>query len=309
MNAAESAQQRDSTRSIPGLTPAHQRRLRTLFRVLSRISPALAARLAAYAFTLPLARSLSAEDDSFLAGARSRRLQTRAGAVQVYEWPGQDPAVLVLHGWISHAARLQPVIDALRAHGLRVVAFDAPAHGRSAGRRADLHGFLGALETVSLECGPIGAVLAHSFGAITAATWLAERGLGPLQAAVLVGLPRDVGYLFESFTIALGLSAPVVRRLRALFRARYGRDPEDYSAQQLAGRIRVPVLLVHGANDELVPVAHAETIAPLLERARLHVVPRLNHSAPLRDPSTVALMADFIAGALRSSGGRTPQAP
>jgi alpha-beta hydrolase superfamily lysophospholipase len=309
MNAGQSANGAQDSRSIPGLTPERERRLRTLFRVLSWLSPALAARLAAYAFTLPLARSLSARDDAFLATARSYRLQTSAGAVQVYEWQGRDPAVLVLHGWISHAARMQPVIDALRARGMRVVAFDAPAHGRSDGRRADLHAFLGALEAVSRDCAPIGAVLAHSFGAITAATWLAGSGVAPLQAAVLVGLPRDVGYLFDSFTITLGLSAPVVQRLRALFRARYGRDPEDYSAQALAGRIRVPVLLVHGAEDELVPVVHSETMAQLLVGSRLHVVPNLNHSAPLRDPPTVALMADFIAGALRSSRERTPPVP
>ncbi len=309
MNAADCGNDPAGTRSIPGLSPERRRRLRSLFRVLGAISPALAARLAAYAFTLPLARAVGPEDAAFLAGAHGRRLQTPVGAVQVYEWPGRDPAVLVLHGWISHAARLAPVIDALRAHGLRVVAFDAPAHGRSDGRRADLHAFLGALETVSRDCGPIGAVLAHSFGAITAATWLAQDHAVPLRAAVLVGLPRDVGYLFDSFTITLGLSAGVVRRLRALFHARYGRDPEDYSAQQLAARIRVPVLLVHGASDELVPVAHSEAIVRLLDGARLHVVPRLNHSAPLRDPPTVALMADFIAGALRSSDGRTPRDP
>jgi alpha-beta hydrolase superfamily lysophospholipase len=277
--------------------------------VLSAISPALAARVAAFAFTLPLARPLSRGDASFLASARGHRLQTPAGAVQVYEWDGRDPAVLVLHGWISHAARLQPVIDALRAHGLRVVAFDAPAHGRSAGRRADLHSFLDALASVSRDCAPIGAVIAHSFGAITAATWLAESGAAPLQAAVLVGLPRDVGYLFESFTITLGLSEPVVQRLRTLFRARYGRDPEDYSAHQLAGRIRVPVLLVHGENDELVPVAHSAKIAQLLERARLRIVPELSHSGPLRDPPTVALMADFLADALKSSDERRPPDP
>jgi alpha-beta hydrolase superfamily lysophospholipase len=309
MNAAVPGNDAAATRSIPGLTPAGERRLRVLFRVLSAISPALAARLAAFAFTLPLARPLSREDAAFLASARSHRLQTPAGAVQVYQWDGRDPAVLVLHGWISHAARLQPVIDALRAKGLRVVAFDAPAHGRSAGRRADLHSFLDALAAVSRDCAPIGAIIAHSFGAITAAIWLAESGAVPLRAAVLVGLPRDVGYLFESFTITLGLSEAVVRRLRALFRARYGRNPEDYSAQQVAGQIRVPVLLVHGEQDELVPVAHSAAIAQQIERARLHVVPELNHSAPLRDPPTVALMADFLSQALRSSDERKPPGP
>jgi len=303
MNAAIPDHDPAATRSIPGLSPAGERGLRVLFRALSALSPGLAARIAAYAFTLPLARSLSQEDIRFLKSARTHRLATPVGPVQVYQWDGADPAVLVLHGWISHAARLQPVIDGLRARGHRVVAFDAPAHGRSAGRRADLHSFLNALEAVSRDCAPIGAIIAHSFGAITAATWLAEHATAPLRAAVLVGMPHDVGYLFESFTITLGLSETVVQRLRALFRARYGRNPEDYSAAQVAARIRVPVLLVHGADDEVVPVSHAERITRLLERVQLHVVPQLNHSAPLRDPATVALMVDFLSEALRSSNG------
>ncbi len=290
-----------SERRIPGLTPPLRRRLRLLFRILAGVSPALAARVAARAFTTPLARALSREDVAYLASARQHRLATAAGAVQVYEWAGTGPAVLVLHGWISHSARLQGVIEALRARGLRVVAVDAPAHGGSDGRRADLYGFLGALSAVSADCAPIGAILAHSFGAIAAAGWLAEGASPSLRAAVLVGLPRDVGYLFESFVLALELPASVVVRMRALFRTRYGRDPEDYSAQRLAARIHVPVLLVHGAADELVPVAHAAAIVQELADGRLHVVPELNHSAPLRDPPTVALMADFIAGALAGS--------
>jgi alpha-beta hydrolase superfamily lysophospholipase len=307
MNAALPGTDPAATRSIPGLNAAGARRVRALFRVLAAISPALAARVAAYAFTLPLARPLRPDDDAFLAGARTHRLRTPGGEVQVYEWDGAEPAVLVLHGWISHVARLQPVIDALRARGARVVAFDAPAHGRSAGRRADLHSFLEALVAVSRDCAPIGAIIAHSFGAITAATWLAENDAAPLRAAVLVGLPRDVGYLFDSFTITLGLSPPVVQRLRALFHARYGRNPDDYSAERVAARIRVPVLLVHGAQDELVPVAHSVRIARLLRDARLCVVPELNHSAPLRDPPTVALMADFLTTALRSSDEGRPR--
>ena len=83
-------------RNIPGLTPATRRRMRTAFRWLSVLSPALAARLALRLFTTPRSRSISTVDAGFLASAATRRLPTAHGEVQMYEWPGDGPAVLVL---------------------------------------------------------------------------------------------------------------------------------------------------------------------------------------------------------------------
>lgn len=286
---------RAPARNLPGLTPARQWRIRALFRLLSALSPALAARFAARLFITPRARRVSDQDAAFLATAAARRLRTAHGDVQIYEWPGAGAAVLVLHGWISYAGQLRPIIEGLLSHGLAVVAFDAPAHGRSGGRQADLASFRDALAAVSSACAPAGAILAHSFGAITAASWLAEDpAAAQLRAAVLVGLPRDIGYLFEIFTIALGLRGEVVQRLRALFRARYGGDPEDYAAPALARRIHIPVLLVHGAADEYIPASHAREVALQLRDGHMQVIAGLSHSAPLRDPDTIELMARFI---------------
>ena len=288
-------------RNIPGLTPARQRRMRALFRLLSAASPALSARFAAWLFITPRTRRVSDQDAAFLATAAGRRLHTPHGDVQIYEWPGAGPAVLVLHGWISYAGQLSSIIEGLLAHGLRVVAFDAPAHGRSGGRQADLASFRDALAAVSSACAPAGAILAHSFGAITAASWLAEHPpTAQLRAAVLVGLPRDIGYLFESFTMAMALRADVIQRLRALFRARYGGYPEDYAEPALARRIHIPVLLVHGEADEYIPAAHAEEVALQLRDGQIQVIAGLNHSAPLRDPDTIELMARFISERLRA---------
>jgi len=282
-------------RSIPGLTPALRQRLRLLFRLLGALSPSLTARLAMRLFTTPRARALSAEESEFLGQAASRRLGFAGGDIQLYEWPAPGPAVVMLHGWISHAARLRMMIEALNARGLRVIAFDAPAHGRSGGRRLDLHRYRDALSAVCAASGPVAAVCAHSFGALTAVSWLAEdpaaRGL---RTAVLIGVPRDVGYLFESFATVMGFSPALAQQVRRSFRRRYGRDPETYCARALAAQIRLPVLLVHGGADELVPPAHSADVAQALAGSRLLVVPELSHGGPIRDAPTVQLMAEFI---------------
>lgn len=288
--------------NIPGLTPALRHRLRVLLRLAGALHPSWAARLALRLFTTPRARALCAQDSIFLAGAAATRLETARGELQLYEWPGAGPAVLVLHGWISHAARLRETIEILCGRGLRVVTFDAPAHGRSPGRRLDLPMYREAMAAVAAACGPIGAVVAHSFGALTALSWLAERPAGSnLRAAVLVGVPHDAGYLLDAFASAMGLEAAVLTRLRGLFRARYGDDPEGFSAARLAQQLRVPLLLVHGGADEFVPAAHSAAVAQSVAGARLHVAPGLLHSGPLRDPATLELMADFIAGHLQES--------
>ena len=287
MTSATGRSRAKPERTIPGLSPPLRGRLRWLFRLVSALSPALAARLAMRLFLTPLARPIEAGEAEFLATARSLQLTTALGRLQAYEWPGPAGAnaVLVVHGWISHAARMAEVIRALRARGLRVVAFDAPAHGRSSGTQADLPAFRQAIDAVTAACGPFHGVLAHSFGALTTAAWLSEQAPAELRAVVLVGMMNNVGYVFESFSQAMALNPQVIVRFRARFRARYGGDPESYASDRLVAQLRVPVLVVHGRIDELVPAGHASEISRQLHDGRLLLVDHLGHSAPLRDPS------------------------
>lgn len=289
-------------RAMPGLSAGLQRRLRTAFRLLSALSPQLAAKLAVRLFMTPRSRQIDPQEAQFLATARAVPLRAGGNRIQAYEWAGNGAAVLIVHGWISHAARMADAINALRGRGLRVVAFDAPAHGRSAGRRADLHAFCAAIEAVSAACGPIGGLLAHSFGALTTVSWLAETQPAAIQAVVLVGLPRDVGYIFESFALALALRADVVTHARELFLRRYGRYPEQYASPALASHLRMPVLLIHGGADEFVPADQAVEVSEQLIDGQLLVLADLRHSAPLHDAHTVEAMADFLASRMPGVG-------
>lgn len=290
MSAAEAP----SERSIPGLSASLKARLRLLFRVLTALSPTLAARLALRLFITPVARPISTEEAAFLATARMRTLATPHGRIQTYEWTASGPTVLVVHGWISHTGRLRHAIAALHAQGFRVLAFDGPGHGRSGGRYADLHAFGETISLMNTEFGPLGAILAHSFGALATAVWLADRAAPELRAAVLVGMPHDIGYILESFTLAMALRPAVVERVRALFHARYGAWPEVYESGALAAQIRVPVLLVHGAADEFVPLEHSRATYPRLAYGELSIRPDLKHSAPLSDAASLDLIAGFL---------------
>ena len=66
----------------------------------------------------------------------------------------------------SRGLRFSSLIDPLVKSGYRVVAFDAPAHGRSSGSHVDLMDHADAIMAVTGKIGPVYGIIAHSFGAV-----------------------------------------------------------------------------------------------------------------------------------------------
>lgn len=283
------------------MSPARLARLRRLFGVVRALSPALAARIALDRFTKPSHRELDAVDAPLLAAARLRRIELDGQPLQLYEW-GPDAAVapcsiVLLHGWGSHAPRWSAFVQGILDRGWRAVAFDAPAHGRSGGRRSNLWQFRIALDAVIRAAGPIDAAIAHSLGAMALASRLADPAATPaLRGAVLVSLPPDLGYLLDSFLQLLQADAALAARVHSLFRQRYGRAASAFDSRESVCRILPPTLLVHDRDDPITPVAHTEQVAPLLAHGALYLTQGLGHSGMLRDPATVGAALGFLDG-------------
>jgi pimeloyl-ACP methyl ester carboxylesterase len=69
--------------------------------------------------------------------------------------------------------------------------------------------------------------------------------------------------------------------------------------------LTVPLLLLHAAGDELVPVEHSRELARRVrsEGSRLIVVPGGHHRSVQHDPELQAVSVKFILGALSGTGG------
>jgi len=275
-------------------------RLVRAFRLASRVSPRLAGRLALELFLLPARRQLDAVDAPVLARARTSRIRLAAHALQVYEWGTHEDAVLLLHGWGSHAPRFGAFVEPLLAAGFRVLAVDAPAHGKSTGRQATLELFRAALGAAIAARGPVRGIVAHSMGASATVWQMAEAPPADVRAVVLVGMPRDVAFMMDSFAGALELDARTRAALIAAFTHRYGRPPAGFSAHAVAGQVPVPVLLVHDRADDVAPFSQAQALLPTLARGEIVATDGFAHSGALRDPPTIARIVDFL---VRNSRG------
>lgn len=270
--------------------------------LLSRLSPALATRIAAHVFLRPGRHPHPAAEQPWLSSARRQQLYTQGLPVPtwdgrrlaVYRWGRAEAGRIVLmHGWGGRATQFASFIPVLVEAGYEVIAVDAPGHGLSEGRQASLLHFANALERVVAEAGPVDAVIAHSFGG--AATALAaSRGLR-FGKAVLIAPPSDLNDYLEAVGRGLGLTLPVRSRLRAHFEALLATPFSALHARALARGLRQPALVIHDEDDREVSLAAGQVMAEAWG-ARLLTTRGLGHRRILKEAAVVSAALAFIQG-------------
>jgi pimeloyl-ACP methyl ester carboxylesterase len=188
------------------------------------------------------------------------------------------------------------MMRALTDRGWRVLAPDAPGHGESHGSTSSLPQFIGALDAVLEQLGPVQALIGHSMGSLAIARRMSDAqrdAPASVEHVALVSAPSGIAFLVESFEQLFGIGEATSRHGRVLFEHRFGGRPEDYTVLG-ERRIDVPVLLVHDDADDVVPCDHSRQLLSRLPRAQLFTTHGLGHSGMLRDPATLAAIADFL---------------
>lgn len=268
--------------------------VRRVYRVLCRLAPGMAARLAYRQLATPPRGAAGRWHASVHAQTRTRHLRCGTGELAVYEW-GQGPAVLLVHGWGANATHMGRMVLPLVLAGFRVVAFDAPAHGRSSGQRTDMVEFANAVALVARQVGPLHAVIGHSFGAAMALYAARDWGL-TCARLVLISSFDHCNWFVEMFAQHVGLTREVHERVRDMFVLRYGGrlDWGRMSVVEMARQAHLPALLVHDDTDEEIPFAHGLSLAAALPAAQFKATHGLGHHRVLRNPEVIRRVVAFI---------------
>jgi pimeloyl-ACP methyl ester carboxylesterase len=221
-------------------------------------------------------------------GLHSRYVDTRAGRVHAYDARGRGdlPTIVLLHGIGSAATPYAAVLMRLRRHARRVVALELPGHGFSADPTTLLTPelLLGAVSDALIQLVVERFVLVgHSLGGGIALGYALERP-DALHALVLVSPAgarttdedlRELVTAFQTespaqatrllarlyhrppwFVPLLGreflgsLSRPAVRDILASAKLEDGPTPEEL------GSLAMPVFLVWGRSERLLPSSH-----------------------------------------------------
>lgn len=215
-----------------------------------------------------------------------------------YAWEAEGPwaDLCLIHGLGEHAGRYEEMAQTMNRAGICVYAYDQRGHGRSPGKRAtarleelslDAKGFV---ERIHGQTGRPTLLFGHSMGggiglytllfhqpqvvgAIITSPWLRLRNPPP---GALISLVGAMPWLFGGMNMKNGIDAALLSHDQAVVQG-YPKDPLNHSMVGLslaadmvrggersianAGRLKVPLLLMHGEEDGICDVEGSRAFA------------------------------------------------
>jgi pimeloyl-ACP methyl ester carboxylesterase len=268
---------------------------RQSLRLMGLLAPGLAA---AWAYRLWYATRRfreSEHDKRWRQQAQLQILNHAHGKIAVYRWGDSTlPVILCVHGWNGRASQFATMLPALLKAGYQVVAFDAPAHGKSEGNATNIFRISDVLKTVAEPYPELHAIISHSFGGMVSAYAIKHMGL-PVQKLIMIASPVSTQYLLDMFGHSLGMNQRVRQRLDKLIRHEFGDDVFDRSsAEQNLKNSQLPILLIHDKHDAAVSWRNSERIVEVAANARAIYTEGHGHRRPLRDKKLIKKMVQFI---------------
>ena len=271
---------------------------RLRFKVGAVVSPRRAAAGAAALFSAPVRpRRANLDAPADIPAPLLREVPLASGAVTLYEWgnPAAQPTVMLIHGWNGWGLQFASFIAPLLASGHSVVALDHRGHGRSAGHRASLSGFIDTTLELLATVPTLSAVVGHSLGGAAAACSLAHTRSTAVKL-VLIAPPNNPRVFLEKFAAMLGMSSKLTDTVQIWLERRYGRSFSEVSVGRIAPSIRADTLVIHDPADSVVPFGHGESYACLIKGARISPLAGWGHFRILGAPDAIRLVVDFVSG-------------
>jgi pimeloyl-ACP methyl ester carboxylesterase len=280
-------------------------------RRLNKLAPGAAGDAALRLFcTPPLAqwrhpnhRQLVERARYYLRPAIWRCIATPVGDVQTYTYLPDSAetsgTVLIVHGWTGEASFMAAIAEPLRRTGFRVVLYDLPAHGLSAGCSSNLMDCARATVAVADHFGPIDAVVTHSFGsmiALVAAEGLPPmpHGLDSVKAFALIASPNRLTEITGMFAKHWQLTPAGLRAFEHRLQRIGRRSIHCFKVARLLRATKVPAVLIHARDDAQVPPRRSQEIAAEAPRAELKLFDALGHSNVLFASQIARAVASFI---------------
>lgn len=247
----------------------------------------------------------------------------RSGGLELPAWfiparggaPG--PGVALVHGWESARDRTLPNAVFLHAAGFHCLTIDVRGHGDNPPETLPVSaGEFGSDALATFEAliardeVTVGAVAGHSMGGIGAI--LAGAADPRIAALVATSSPADPLRLTrQTFRLAHlpipdVIAYPLAWLTTRVYLAPRGHRVPEVSATTAIARYRGPILLAHGAADQVVPAGHVDRLAAAARSTRSPdgapietlLVPDGQHSWLYEFPAYRGAVAAFLARAL-----------
>jgi len=261
---------------------------------LTLLSPTLAARFVNYRWFKTQRYPEAKREQRVLAKAAWQTIRFQKETVQIYSWGDTNqPTVLLVHGWNGRGAQLGSFVEAVLKQGCRVIAFDAPAHGRSSAKSTNLLEMSLIIQQLSQQYGPIKAAISHSLGGLCLLHAISAGS--KIDKAVCIASAFNIDRLVTIFAKKLAVKPRVIARQKELLERQFGSTVwDEFSMPHLVKKTPAAGLLIHDEYDKAIPVERSKLTAQDWPDSELVVTSGLGHRRILRDKEVISKVMTFI---------------
>lgn len=263
-------------------------------KLISFISPKLITLFAAKLFTTPIKHKIPKRELEMDRKSVQNSIKILAinKEVVLYKYGKSEKKILLVHGWSGRGTQLFKIADELLKAGYSTISFDAPAHGKSPGKRTIMVDFIAAILEIDKQLGPFEAAIGHSLGGMSVLNAI-KKGL-KVNRAVVIGSGDIVQDIMDDFVAKLELKPSISTRLRLHFEKKYKEEMNSYSAFLAAKETTIPILVIHDNDDPEVPVKAGIHIHKYLKNGELLLTNGLGHRKILGNLKVIEKTVQFI---------------
>ena len=211
--------------------------------------------------------------------------------INVYHSGSSAKKILLVHGWSGRGTQLVKFAEAFQKLGYQIVSFDAPAHGKSPGNTTIMPEFIASIFEIEKHFGPFEAAVGHSLGGMSLLNAVKEGF--KIKRLTIIGSGDIVKDIIDDFVKKLQLDSKISDLLRIHFEKKSNRTMDSYSSFHAAAEISIPVLVIHDADDDEVPVSCAHHIHQYLKNGELMITQNLGHRKILGDAQVIQKTIQF----------------
>ena len=263
-------------------------------KLLEAISPKLATLFSVKLFTTPIKHKIPKREWHMVSKSDKQRVWVPhiKKEIQLYCYGTGSKKILIVHWWSGRGTQLVQIADGLLDEGYQVISFDAPAHGKSQGKKTIMTEFIASILEIDKLHGPFEFAIGHSLGGMSLLNAI-KQNLN-LKKAVIISSGDLIQDILDDFVLKLKLRPEISQMMKRYFEKKYGEPMENYAASAAAQSVKIPVLIIHDENDTDVNVKAAYNIQKHLQNSELMITERLGHRKILGDSNVIEKIKEFI---------------
>lgn len=270
---------------------------KTKLNTIALVSPRLAAEKALDLFCTPFGKrnKLHAPPVFHHAEKLSFELKNKL-IVNGWRWKSDQPnpkKILIAHGFNSYSYKFEKYVSLLKTEGFEVLAFDAPAHGMSEGKRVNALVYRNMILEIEKKYGQLFGIIAHSLGGLSAA--LAAEKIKTLQKLVLIAPATETYRAVDNFFNLIQLNHSYKKEFEEVLSELAGEPISYFSVSRALTNIAANILWLHDTEDM---VCSFEDVLPVqrmnLPSVQFYITNGLGHSRIYKENKVAKQIVSFF---------------